>query len=113
MLNANQIDRQMAKPAALDAEAASLTASLSPARNRRIRVGCGIERLTPRQREILQLLAQGFYYKEIGAALGISHCTVRAHLHSVYQRLEVKSRARAVVKFNEHLSLGRTNAACL
>ena len=73
----------------------------------------GIERLTPRQREILQLLAQGFYYKEIGAALGISHCTVRAHLHSVYQRLEVKSRARAVVKFHEQFSTNQTKSACL
>ena len=58
-------------------------------------------RLTPRQHEILRLLARGFYYKEIGAALGISHCTVRAHLHTVYQKLEVKSRALAVIKFQE------------
>ena len=58
-------------------------------------------RLTPRQREILQLLAKGFYYKEIGATLGISHSTVRAHLHSVYRKLEVRSRSRAVIKFHE------------
>jgi DNA-binding NarL/FixJ family response regulator len=62
-----------------------------------------LDQLTPRQREILHLLAKGFYYKEIGAALGISHCTVRAHLHLVYQKLGVKSRARAVVKFHEHV----------
>ena len=59
--------------------------------------------LTPRQEQILQLLAKGFYYKEIGAELGISPFTVRAHLHTVYRKLEVKSRARAVVKFNEYL----------
>jgi DNA-binding NarL/FixJ family response regulator len=58
-------------------------------------------RLTPRQQEILQLLAKGFYYKEIGTTLGISHSTVRAHLHSVYRKLEVKSRSRAVIKFHE------------
>lgn len=57
--------------------------------------------LTPRQREILMLLARGFYYKEIGEQLGISRCTVRAHLHSAYQKLRVKSRARAVIKFHE------------
>jgi DNA-binding NarL/FixJ family response regulator len=61
----------------------------------------GVSRLTPRQQEILTLLAKGFYYKEIGAALGISHSTVRAHLHTVYRKLEVKSRARAVIKFHE------------
>jgi DNA-binding NarL/FixJ family response regulator len=62
-----------------------------------------LSRLTPRQQEILKLLAQGFYYKEIGAALGISHSTVRAHLHSAYRKLEVKSRARAVIKFQQRL----------
>lgn len=61
----------------------------------------GINSLTPRQQEILRLLAQGSYYKEIGAELGISHATVRAHLHSVYCKLKVKSRARATAKFHE------------
>jgi DNA-binding NarL/FixJ family response regulator len=60
-------------------------------------------KFTPRQEQILQLLARGFYYKEIGAELGISPFTVRAHLHTVYRKLEVKSRARAVVKFNEYI----------
>jgi DNA-binding CsgD family transcriptional regulator len=59
------------------------------------------QKLTPRQEQILQLLAKGFYYKEIGAELGISPFTVRAHLHTVYRKLDVKSRARAVVKFNQ------------
>jgi DNA-binding NarL/FixJ family response regulator len=71
----------------------------------------GVARLTPRQREILVLLAKGFYYKEIGAALGISHCTVRAHLHAVYQKLEVRSRARAVVKFHEQTLVAETRTA--
>ena len=61
----------------------------------------GLGMLTPRQREILKLLAKGFYYKEIGTELGISPFTVRAHLHSVYRKLEVRSRARAVIKFHE------------
>jgi DNA-binding CsgD family transcriptional regulator len=61
----------------------------------------GGARLTPRQQEILALLAKGFYYKEIGAALGISHSTVGAHLHTVCRKLDVKSRARAVIKFHE------------
>jgi len=61
----------------------------------------GMKNLTPRQQEILRLLAKGFYYKEIGAALGISPSTVRTHLHSVYSKLEVKSRALAVIKFHE------------
>ena len=60
-----------------------------------------MDKLTRRQREILEVLAKGYSYKEIGGVLGISPCTVRAHLHSVYGKLQVKSRARAVVKFHE------------
>jgi RNA polymerase sigma factor (sigma-70 family) len=76
-------------------------ALLMAERSRDGREMISLGRLTPRQQEILQLLAKGFYYKEIGAALGISHSTVRAHLHSVYRKLEVRSRSRAVIKFHE------------
>jgi DNA-binding CsgD family transcriptional regulator len=64
--------------------------------------GVDLAALTPRQQETLRLLAEGFYYKEIGVALGISHATVRAHLHAVYRKLNVNSRARAVIVFHEH-----------
>jgi len=55
--------------------------------------------LTPREWEILTLLAQGCLYKEIAAQLGISANTVRAHLHAIYRKLGVKSRTRAVVRY--------------
>jgi DNA-binding NarL/FixJ family response regulator len=58
-------------------------------------------KLTPREQEILEQLARGGYYREIGASLGISLSTVRAHLHSVYKKLHVKSRTQAVMKFHE------------
>jgi len=60
-----------------------------------------IEGLTAREQEILEQLAKGFYYREIGEALGISPFTVRAHLHSVYKKLHVQSRTQAVIKFHE------------
>jgi DNA-binding NarL/FixJ family response regulator len=60
-----------------------------------------VEELTPREREILEQLARGSYYREIGESLGISMATVRAHLHSVYKKLHVKSRAQAVVKYQD------------
>lgn len=60
-----------------------------------------MEKLTRRQHEILELLAKGYSYKEMGGVLGISPSTVRAHLHSVYGKLRVNSRGRAVVKFHE------------
>jgi len=60
-----------------------------------------MEQLTKREQEILALLAKGFLYKEIADQLGISLSTVRAHLHTVYEKLHVQSRTEAVVKFLE------------
>lgn len=59
----------------------------------------GMNKLTPRQREILAHLAKGFRYKEIASELDISTCTVRAHLHSTYRKLQVKSRTEAVLRY--------------
>jgi len=61
-----------------------------------------IQKLTARELEILKLLAEGRYYRDIGEALGISSSTVRAHLHSVYLKLQVKSRTQAVIKLHEY-----------
>jgi DNA-binding NarL/FixJ family response regulator len=61
-----------------------------------------MEQLTKREYEILGLLAKGFLYKEIADQLGISLSTVRAHLHTVYEKLHVQSRTEAVVKFLGH-----------
>jgi DNA-binding NarL/FixJ family response regulator len=58
-----------------------------------------MEQLTKRESEILALLAKGFLYKEIADQLGISLSTVRAHLHTVYEKLHVQSRTEAVVKY--------------
>jgi DNA-binding NarL/FixJ family response regulator len=58
----------------------------------------GLEQLTSRQKDIMKLLFKGCSYREIGNSLGISLPTVRAHLHSAYKRLQVRSRAQAVAK---------------
>ena len=57
--------------------------------------------LTPRERDILRLLAKGYLYKEIAEDLGISMSTVRTHVSAVYEKLHVQSRTEAVVKFLE------------
>lgn len=56
-------------------------------------------KLSPREREILDLLAKGFRYKEIAEQLSISFDTVRAHLRNIYDKLQVRSRTEAVVKY--------------
>jgi DNA-binding NarL/FixJ family response regulator len=58
-----------------------------------------VEQLTKREHEILALLAKGYLYKEIADLLGITLSTVRAHLHTIYEKLHVQSRTQAVVKF--------------
>lgn len=58
-----------------------------------------VEELSPREREILELLAQGFSNKEIAARVGVGDGTVRWHLRHVYEKLHVRSRTEAALKF--------------
>ncbi|MCS7089759.1 MAG: response regulator transcription factor [Verrucomicrobiota bacterium] len=55
--------------------------------------------LSPREREVLDLLAQGFLYKEIAEKLGISYETVHTHIRRIYEKLQVRTRTEAVAKF--------------
>lgn len=55
--------------------------------------------LTPREREVLELLAQGLSNKDIARRLVISPNTVKRHTLALFAKLEVKSRAAAVAKF--------------
>jgi DNA-binding NarL/FixJ family response regulator len=58
-----------------------------------------IEDLTAREREILELLAKGFSNKEIAQHVGLSNDTIRWHLRHVYEKLHVRSRMEAAIKF--------------
>jgi DNA-binding NarL/FixJ family response regulator len=58
-----------------------------------------VEDLSPREREILELLADGFPNKEIADRLGLTDGTVRWHLRHVYHKLHVRSRTEAALKF--------------
>jgi DNA-binding CsgD family transcriptional regulator len=57
-----------------------------------------VPRLTPRQNELLRLLAAGHTNSQIARRLGISEGTVRTHLENIYQRLGVSSRTAAVTR---------------
>ena len=56
-----------------------------------------IQSLTDREREILELLAQGLSNKTIAAQLYLSVRTVEGHLANIYSRLDVHSRAEAIL----------------
>jgi len=51
-----------------------------------------LDQLTPREREVLRLLARGYLYKEIALRLGISAKTVEAHVSSVLRKLQLSNR---------------------
>jgi DNA-binding NarL/FixJ family response regulator len=59
--------------------------------------------LTPRESQILELLAKGMVPKEVGYELHISYETVRDYLKSVYQKLHVRSRTEAVIKYLHYM----------
>ena len=52
-----------------------------------------LDQLTAREREVLQLIARGYKYKEIAARLHLSTKTVEAHVSSVLRKLQLSSRA--------------------
>lgn len=54
--------------------------------------------LTPREKEVLEQLAKGMLYKEIGDQLGISFNTVRQHIAKIYEKLHVQNRTEAINK---------------
>ncbi len=59
-----------------------------------------VEKLTRREKEILHLLEEGLFYKEIGSRLRppISEGTVKQHIHRIYGKLQVNNRTEAIRK---------------
>ena len=57
-----------------------------------------LELLTDREKEVLELLAKGFLYKEIATELFISKETVKSHIHNIYDKLHVQTRTEALNK---------------
>jgi DNA-binding NarL/FixJ family response regulator len=51
-----------------------------------------VDQLTPREQEVIQHIARGYLYKEIGQRLGISVKTVEAHVSSVLRKLQLSTR---------------------
>jgi DNA-binding CsgD family transcriptional regulator len=57
-----------------------------------------VPRLTPRQNDLLRLLAAGHTNTQLARQLGISESTVRTHLEHIYEKLQVSSRTAAVTR---------------
>ncbi len=63
-----------------------------------VRAQAGAE-LSPREREVLDSLAEGQAYKQIADKLGVSIHTVRNYIRRIYEKLHVRSSAEAVAKY--------------
>lgn len=62
------------------------------------KMNASAEILTEREKELLQLLSQGLFYKEIADKLNIALITVKKHCNNIYRKLQVSSRTEAVNK---------------
>jgi DNA-binding NarL/FixJ family response regulator len=56
-----------------------------------------MSRLTPRQMQIVELLAKGHSNRAVASILSISPETVKTHMHKMYHKLEVENRIQVVV----------------
>jgi DNA-binding NarL/FixJ family response regulator len=57
--------------------------------------------LTPRERDVVEKLAQGLQYQEIANDLFLSVDTVRSHIHKIYKKLQVNSRKALLEQYEE------------
>lgn len=66
------------------------------------------ENLSPREAQVLDLLAKGYLYKEIADQLNLTYATVHTHIRHIYEKLHVRSRTEAVA---HHLGQARSSGS--
>ena len=69
--------------------------------SKRRSIDAQLESLTPREKEVLTLMADGLPSRSIAAEMGISYTTVRTHIRSLGGKLGVHSKLEAIVKARE------------
>lgn len=92
--------RQEARPPAAPAATSARVAAMPPPGKPSIT-------LSPREQEVLLRVSKGFTAEETAAALGVSHSTVLTFVRRIYAKLEVRTRAQAIIKAQWHGILPR------
>ena len=66
------------------------------------------QNLSPREVQVIELLAKGYLYKEVADSMGVTYATIHTHIRHIYEKLQVRSRTEAVVKhLSRNNSVGR------
>jgi DNA-binding NarL/FixJ family response regulator len=77
---------------------------------RRQQPAAGSVELSPREQEVLELLARGYLYKEITNSLNVSMGTVNTYIRRIYEKLHVRSRSEAIARY-AHISFGEKRSS--
>ncbi len=78
------------------------TQTIAPGDPGRLAVSSPLDDLSPREREVLILLAKGATNREIGTELHLSTGTVKNHVSSILRRLDLTDRTQAAVLATKH-----------
>jgi len=65
------------------------------------------EKLSLREQQVIDWLAEGYTYQEIADSLKISYATVHTHIKHIYEKLHVRSRTEAVTLHLSHMKNAR------
>jgi len=61
--------------------------------------GNKLAKLTDKEKAVLEMIVDGFLYKEIASKLGVTIDAIKKHAHNIYEKLHVRTRSEAIKKF--------------
>ena len=58
-----------------------------------------LNKLTEKEKKVLELIVDGYLYKEIASILGVTIDSIKKHAHNIYEKLHVRTRSEAIRKY--------------